>query len=133
MLCNFHRPHHDDAVQYNSNSTIIFFSIGNNDTVPIENIDDDTVVNNRRDTILVILAFLSIIGCFIYSLCKCSNSWYVIILLFGIFWLIIYSGSANNLSCGCLFLTMYCIVMFVVITKKHCPCIFPIFDFHLCE
>jgi hypothetical protein len=82
MICHWHVPNHlGDTYDNNGNATTLFLDDNNNnDTATTTDNMDDT--NNRkneyRDIIFVVMAFLAVTGCFIYMLCKCSNSWCVI-------------------------------------------------------
>ena len=89
MHCISHPPGSNVVIRLlNNNNSIIISSSSNNSnsghnntTNPTDTIDE-TETNDFRDFLFVVLAFLSVTGCFIYLLCKCSNSWYVTIILY---------------------------------------------------
>jgi hypothetical protein len=91
MICYWNLVFHHLRVSvkynhHNNHSTILFFHEdvnGNNDTAPTTDTNtindiNDSNQNDARDLIVVMLAFLAVTGCFICTLLKCSNSWYVI-------------------------------------------------------
>lgn len=86
MLCHWYFSKHLEFDKYtnrnpNNYSTIPFLDDNNDpdNATTTDNIDESASSrSDHRDIIFVVLAFLSVTGCFIYLLCKCSNSWYVI-------------------------------------------------------